>query len=367
MTTTIAAEAAETADVPRQINRRSAHDRQATAGSALGALAIVWFAYQVLQISGFFAGLLSWYVVFLVLYATVLSISEPAVVVRSKVMVAIINAGAFVVGLGLVSAVVYTFANGWRPLLHWNFFTHDMGGVAPTAPLTQGGIAHAIVGTGIEVGIAVLVSLPLGLGTAIYLSEVGGRVSGIVRIVVEAMTALPSIVAGLFIYTVLIVEGQFPRTGFTAAMALSVMMIPVIARSAEVTLRLVPGNLREASMALGSSQWHTVWKVVLPTARSGLATALILGVARAVGETSPVLLTSGASTYLNWHPFRDPMNSLPLYVFTAVRSGEPVYIQRAFGAASVLLILVLVLFIFTRFLARERNPRRRRSSRKAQG
>jgi phosphate transport system permease protein len=135
------------------------------------------------------------------------------------------------------------------------------------------------------------------------------------------------------------------------------MMLPIIARSADVTLRVVPGGLREAGLALGASQFQTVWRVVLPTARSGLATALILGIARAVGETAPVLITSGASTFFNVNPTTDPMNSLPLFIYTAVRSGENVFITRGFAAAAVLLAIVLVLFIIVRYLARPRVGR----------
>jgi len=135
-------------------------------------------------------------------------------------------------------------------------------------------------------------------------------------------------------------------------MALSVMMLPIIARAADVVLRVVPGGLREASLALGASQWSTVWNVVLPTARPGLSTALILGVARGIGETSPVLLTSGAASFVVLNPFDGVMNSLPLFIYTAVRSGEPLYIQRGFAAASILLALVLVLFVVARRLAR---------------
>ena len=233
-----------------------------------------------------------------------------------------------------------------------------MAGVGPQSPLTHGGVLMAIVGSFVEVGIAVCFALPLGIGTAVFMTEVGGRLSRVVRTVVEAMTALPDILAGLFIYTTLIIGLGFGRSGFAAAMSLTVMMLPIIARSAEVSLRIVPGGLREAGMALGASQWQTVRRIVLPTAKAGLATALILGVARAVGETAPVLITSGASTFTNANPFTDPMNSLPLFIFSAVRSGEPLYIARGFGAASVLLGLVLALFVTTRFLARDRMTRR---------
>ena len=265
--------------------------------------------------------------------------------------------GAMVVGLALASAVVYTLVRSAGSLRHLGFFTSDMSGVRPTDPLTRGGVLHAMVGSIIEIAIAVTITVPLGIGTAVFMSEVGGRLAKVVRTVVEAMTALPSIVAGLFIYTVLIISLGFNRSGFAAAMAISVMILPIIARGSYIALRIVPNGLREASLALGSSQWQTVWRVVLPTARPGLTTAVILGIARGVGETSPVLLTSGASTFLGLNPLVGAMNSLPLYVFSAVRSGQTLYIARGFGAASVLLLLVLVLFVIMRRLARQQASR----------
>jgi phosphate transport system permease protein len=138
------------------------------------------------------------------------------------------------------------------------------------------------------------------------------------------------------------------------------MMLPIIARASDVVLRVVPGGLREASLALGASRWRTVWHVVLPTARPGLATALILGIARGIGETSPVLLTSGAASFMVVDPTKGVMNSLPLFIFTTVRSGEPIYIARAFGAAAILMALVLVAFVTARVLARPPRPSRRR-------
>ncbi|MFL6155184.1 MAG: PstA family ABC transporter permease, partial [Marmoricola sp.] len=184
------------------------------------------------------------------------------------------------------------------------------------------------------------------------------KLATVVRTIVEAMTALPSIVAGLFIYTTLIIALGYPRSGLAAGLALSVMMLPIIARASDVVLRVVPGGLREASLALGASRWRTVWHVVLPTARPGLATALILGVARGVGETSPVLITSGAASFVVTDPRHGVMNSLPLYIFSTVRSGEPIAIQRAFATAAVLLVLVLTLFVVARLLARPRSSKR---------
>jgi phosphate transport system permease protein len=270
----------------------------------------------------------------------------------------VIQGAAAVVGLALLSTLVYIFWAGHAALFHLNFFTNDMAGVRPTDPLTKGGVSHALVGSLIEVGIAVAVSLPLGLATAVFMTEVGGRLARVVRTVVESMTALPDILAGLFVYTTVVVRLGEGRTGFAAALALSIMMLPIIARSADVVLRLVPGGLREAGLALGASRWRTVRRVVLPTARPGLATALVLGVARGIGETAPLLIVSGASTFFNSDPFSNPMNSLPLFIYSSVTSGEPLYKARGFAACSVLLFVGLILFTITRLLARQRTASR---------
>ena len=158
------------------------------------------------------------------------------------------------------------------------------------------------------------------------------------------MTAMPDILAGLFIYATLILIFRLPLSGLAAGCALAVTVISIICRAAYVVLRLVPGGLTEASYALGSGHWRTVWHVTLPTARSGLATAVILGAARAIGETSPVLLTAGASLHLNFNPVNGPMMSLPLAAYTLVANPEKNYVARGFGSAVVLLALVLVLF-----------------------
>ncbi|HRA50281.1 phosphate ABC transporter permease PstA, partial [Actinotalea sp.] len=285
------------------------------------------------------------------------AITSDGPLVADRLAQAVVTGGAALVGVALLSTVVYTFVRGGPALAHLNMWIDDMAGVGPRDPLTEGGVAHAIVGSVIQIAIAVAVTVPLGFGTAVFMTEVGGPFAKVVRTVVEAMTALPSIVAGLFIYTTLIVGLGVPRSGIAAAAALSVMMLPIIARAADVVLRVVPSGLREASLALGASRWRTVWDVVLPTARPGLATALILGVARGIGETSPVLLTSGAASFFVLNPFDGVMNSLPLFIFSAVRSGEPTYVERGFAAASILLALVLLLFVVARRVARQRTGR----------
>jgi phosphate transport system permease protein len=345
-------------DRPRDISSRTLDDTMSLVGSALGALALVWLLYErILPVQGMLGFLLSWYVAFLALYAAISLAGNPLPVVTDRLAAAVMTGGAAVVGFALASTVVFTFFKAGPALLHLNLYTKDMAGVGPVDPLNKGGVLHAIVGSLIEVGIAVCFALPMGLGAAIFMTEVGGRLARILRTIIEAMTALPDILAGLFIYTVLIITLGMPRSGFPAAAALTVMMTPIIARSADVVLRVVPGGLREAGLALGASQWRTVWHVVLPTARPGLATALILGMARTFGETAPVLITSGSSTFFNSNPFSESMNSLPLFALFAVRSGEPIYIQRGFAAASILLTLVLLLFVAARRLARQRKAR----------
>ena len=278
--------------------------------------------------------------------------SNPRPIVVERLVAATLYLAAAIVVFALASTVIYTFGKGWHALVHADFLTHDMSGVSPTAPLNQGGVLQAIVGTVVEVGLAVAVSLPLGIGTAVYMSEVGGRGSRLVRTVVEAMTALPEILAGLFVYVTLIVGLGLPKSGLAASIAMAVTMIPIIARASRSRSGWFPTDFARRATRSGATHWKTVRKVVLPSARAGLATAMILAIARGIGETAVVLITSGASSFLTFNPVGNPMNSLPLFIYTAYITGEPAAIARAFGAASVLLAMVLVLFVATRFLAR---------------
>jgi phosphate transport system permease protein len=346
-------------DRPRALSVLTPEDRLSLYGSMIGSLGLVWLLYtQILPFHGDVGFVICWYSVYLLMFVGVTAMAHPVPIVIDRLWSAVVTGAAVFVGLALFTTIAYTFIKGWGAVHHVGFFTKSENGTSPTAPLNQGGVLNAIVGSLIELGIATVVSVPLGIGTAVFMVEVGGKFSRLVRTVVEAMTALPDILAGLFIYTLVIVRFGVDRSGFAAAMALSVMMLPIVARSADVALRVVPGGLREAGLALGASQWQTVWRVVIPTCRAGLATAVILGMARAVGETAPVLITSGASTFLNTNPFHNPMNSLPLYIVTGARSGEPLFEARAFGAGIVLLVLVLVLFATARYLSRPKVNRR---------
>ncbi len=361
--TSVRTEPSSTDSVPvharRTLSRSTAEQRFELVGCWVAALALSWIVCgRLMPWDGPLVFVAVTVVLGIVLLAVITAIDAGWPEVVDRIVTTVITLAAGLVGLALVSTVLFIFAKGYKPLLHLNTFFDDMSGVGPRDPLDKGGVAHAIVGSLIEVGIAIVVAIPLGIGTAIYMTEIGGKFARVVRTIVEAMTALPSIVAGLFIYTTLIVGLGVPRSGLAAAMALGVMMLPIIARASDVVLRVVPGGLREASLALGASRWRTVWHIVLPTARPGLATAVILGVARGIGETSPVLLTSGAASFMVTNPTDGVMNSLPLFIFSTVRSGEPLYIERAYGAAAILLAIVLVLFVTARLLARPRKGSR---------
>jgi phosphate transport system permease protein len=253
------------------------------------------------------------------------------------------------VALPLFSVVITVISRG-RHALRINTFTQDMAATQPDAPFNQGGALHAILGTIVLVLLATLISVPIGVLTGLYLTEIKGRTEGLIRFLVQAMSGVPSIVAGLFVYAVWIIGGHGGFSGFSGAVALSILMLPTVARTAEEVLKLIPNDLREAGVALGGTQWRTVAMVVLPAARSGLITATVLGIARVAGETAPLLLTIFGTTAKHFNPFSGPMSALPLYIFQLLTSGLNVAIDRAWTGALVLLVLVTVLFTFARVI-----------------
>ncbi len=317
-------------------------------GLASGISLAVLLSTQVLTDPGPVGFVVVAYLCFLAVYGVLVALGDDLLVVRDKIAQVVIAGLAGLALMALVYVVLFTLFRGRDALVNVNFFVEDMSNAGPLEPLSVGGIAHAAAGTMIEIAIALAITVPLGITTAVFLNEVRGPFPRFVRTVCEAMTALPSIVAGLFIYAAVILGLGFDKSGFAAGLAISVMMLPIIIRAADVVLRLVPGSLREASLAMGAGQWRTVWHIVLPTARSGLTTAVLLGTARGMGETSPVLITAGFGSVLNLNPTSGPMVSLPLAAFTFSGSPEPTMISRGFGAAAALLLLVFVLFALAR-------------------
>ena len=322
-------------------------------GAALGALGLVWVLYErVLPFTGVLGFWLCWYVVFLLLYGAIALMQWDWRDVVNKVMtVGLATAGALVL-LVVVGTDLYTLMRGAPSVFHVSFFTQSLAFAGPNSPLDVGGVAHAAIGTLEQIALGTVLAVPLAVTTAVFLSEVGGAFARPVRIIVEAMTALPDIIAGLFVYALFILTLGVQKSGLAAALALAVTMLPIIARASEVVLRLVPGTLREASLALGSSQWRTAWNVVLPTARPGLATAVVLGMARGIGETAPVLVVSGLTKEFNFNPLSGPQVSLPLFIYNYahIEGITPQYVARAFGAGVALVVIVLLLFWIARRL-----------------
>jgi phosphate transport system permease protein len=347
-------------DVPARIapERRvrlhavTADDLLPVFGAAAGATALVWVLYErVLAFTGALGFWLCCYGVFLILYAAVTAMRYGRRDVTDRLAaVAAVTAALFALAV-IVTQVVYIGVSGWPAVTHLNFWTKTMQDTGQLQQLTSGGVVHAMVGSLEQLGIAAILAVPLGILAAVFLAEVGGVLAHPVRVIVTAMTALPEIVAGLFIYATVILALGTRQDGFAAALALAVMMLPIVTRASEVMLRLVPNSLREASYALGASQWRTVWNVVLPTARSGLTTVSVLGMARAVGETAPLLFTAGLTNFMNTNPFHGPQTGLPLLIWAFIKiTPSATMNQRGFGAGLVLLVMVLILFTAARVL-----------------
>jgi phosphate transport system permease protein len=357
-----------TGNLPGQVRRQTRQFTKADiyqlSGSFISAMSITLLLFgRLTSLDGALGFVATLFALFLVIYSVMVSLTESRPAVIDRVMTVLLAGAAVLALFALFSVILFVLWKGHTALFHSNFFKQDMSSAGPLDPLTVGGITHAIVGTLIMTFISLLITVPLGVACAVFLNETGGKMAGTVRTVVTAMTALPSILAGLFIFATWILVLGMPRSGLAAAIAMSIMILPIIIRSADVVLRLVPGNLREASSALGAPHWRTVWHVVLPTARSGLTTSVILGVARGVGETAPVLLTAGFTSSMNTNPFKDPMVSLPLAALNFVRSPQPALVARGFATAAVLMILVLVLFTTARMLGG--RPAGRQSKRQA--
>ncbi|CAM5430721.1 phosphate ABC transporter permease PstA [Streptomyces griseorubiginosus] len=256
----------------------------------------------------------------------------------------------------LVSLVWSTVARGVK-VLDFYFLTHSMGLVSDDEP--GGGIYHAILGSLEQVALATLIAAPIGVLTAIYLVEYGrGRLAKAVTFFVDVMTGIPSIVAGLFILSIMLMFDMEPF-GFAGSLALAILMMPVVVRSTEEMLKLVPNELREASLALGIPKWRTILKVVIPTSIGGITTGIMLAVARIAGETAPVLLLVWGNSLINANPFEGAQQSLPLYIYQqyANSAGAGAAYDRAWAASLTLIAFVMILNLVARGIARWKAPK----------
>jgi phosphate transport system permease protein len=274
---------------------------------------------------------------------------------------------AFVLVMVPLISVAWTVLREGAARFDTTFFSHTMelsldDLAAARAGDKVGGVRHAVIGTLIVTGMAGVLSVPFGMFTAIYLVEYGkGRLARAITSMVDVMTGIPSIVAGLFAYALFVIFlGPGSRTGLAAAVALTLLMTPVVVRSTEEMLRLVPNELREAAFALGVPKWKTIVKVVIPTAIAGILTGVTLAVARVIGETAPLLVTAGIADGVNENPFSGRMTTLPVYTYRSYKfPSQPTdsYIDRAWAAALTLVVLVAVLFTVARILAAILKPK----------
>ncbi|KRA24138.1 phosphate ABC transporter permease [Microbacterium sp. Root61] len=297
-------------------------------------------------------------VVYLVLIFVISTIVEGRRKATDRLITGVVTSAFLIAMVPLVSVAWTVVANGIARF-DFLFFSSSMRNVVGEG----GGALHAIVGTVLITGAAAIISIPIGLMTAIYLVEYGAgkRLARGITFLVDVMTGIPSIVAGLFAYALFaIFFGPGIRLGIMGAVALAVLMIPVVVRSSEEMLRLVPNELREAAYALGVPKWLTVVKVVLPTAIAGITTGIMLSISRVIGETAPLLITAGFTDSMNYNLFDGRMQTLPVFTYTQyANQGIPpeVYTDRAWAAALTLIVIVMVLNLLARVIAKVFSPK----------
>jgi phosphate transport system permease protein len=278
---------------------------------------------------------------------------------KDRLVTALVTSAFVVALLPLASLIYTTVVNGLPAFLTPTFFTESQRNIVGEG----GGALHAIVGTLLITGVATLISVPIGLLAAIYLTEYGrGRLARGITFFVDVMTGIPSIVAGLFAFALFSLLFNDPgiRFGFGGAIALSVLMIPVVVRSSEEMLKLVPNELREAAFALGVPKYLTILKVVLPTSIAGIVTGVMISIARVIGETAPLLIISGFTASMNYNLFSERMMTLPVFVYTQYANqgaDTQAYIDRAWAGALTLILIVMLLNGLARLIAKIFSPK----------
>lgn len=319
----------------------------------MAALALVWLCFTVAGVSGPLGFALCAIAAFLTIYGVVCWQQYGVLAMKDRLATMGIWTGALMAMIPLLAVILYVIYKGAAvALAHFpHFFVADMSNLTATSSTTSVGAGAAIVGTIEQVGLATLFTVPLGVLTATYLVNNQNAFARFVSNVVDAMTGSPAIIAGLFVYLLWVVpQHQSGQTGLAAALSLSIMMLPIVTRASQEVISIVPGSLREAALALGSPQWRSVLRVILPTARVGLITAMILGIARVAGETAPVLFTAGGNAKYNWNPFSGKQDDLPLRVYELIFQPGHNTTTDAWGVAFVLVLVVLTLFVLARLI-----------------
>jgi phosphate transport system permease protein len=332
---------------------KSSQDRIISFSFVLAAIAFSYFFVAATEMKGKLAYAFIFFVSYGLITSTHAFVIRGRQAAKDAFVSTVVSLGAVITVIPIASILLTVIQKG-VPGLHFGLFTNDMSMATPTDPIPTGGLLHAITGTLTLVILALIMSIPIGILTALYLTEIKGRFASPIRFLVQAMSGVPSIVAGLFILSAVLYPITKSYSALMGALALTILMIPTIARTAEEVLLLIPNELREAGTALGGTQWRTVAMIVLPAARSGLMTAIILGIARIAGETAPLLLLTGGGDKVNPNPFSGSVGSLPYYIWKSFNAGSPEAITRAWAGLLVLMILVLVLFITARALSNRR-------------
>ena len=255
----------------------------------------------------------------------------------------------------LLLSVLWSVIQSGASALSPQFIYQNNRYISTTTSLEYGGVGHAILGTLELVLLATIVALPLGLSIAVFLTQTHSKLRGLVRAVTQALAGLPSVVSGLFVLSFISIFFNGNKTGLSGALALFPLMLPTVARVAEEALRLVPEDLRLAALGLGAPNYRAFFQVILPAAKSGIITALLLGLARVVGETAPLILTIQANNGTNLDPTNGGIATLPTYIYGFISAGYASSISRAWGASLVLLILVGILFVTARLLTRSKG------------
>ncbi len=329
---------------------KSPQDRILSAAFVAAAIAFSYFFVAATEMKGKLAYAFIFFVAYGVITSTHSFIIRGPQAAKDSFVSTLVSLGAIVTVIP-IGSILFTVIQKGVPGLHFGLLSNDMSMATPTDPIPTGGVLHAITGTLTLVALALIMSVPIGILTALYLTEIKGKFAGPIRFLVQAMSGVPSIVAGLFILSAVLYPITKGYSALMGALALAILMIPTIARTSEEVLLLIPNELREAGTALGGTQWRTVAMIVLPAARSGLMTAIILGVARIAGETAPLLLLTGGGDKVNPNPFEGSVGSLPYYIWKSFNAGSPEAITRAWAGLLVLMILVLILFITARALS----------------
>jgi phosphate transport system permease protein len=344
--------------IPTPIKPWKATKRERIIDLSIFVLALLssYLVVAVTEMKGKLALFVVFFVAYMLFTSSIKGFQLGSAAAKDAIVNSLVAFGAIVTVIPIAS-ILFTVVQKGLPGISLNLFVSDMSMATPTDPLSNGGLLHAITGTLALVTLALIMSVPIGILTALYLTEIKGRFTSPIRFLVQAMSGVPSIVAGLFILSAILYPITKSFSGLMGALALTILMIPTIARTSEEVLNLIPNDLREAGVALGGTQWRTVAMIVLPAAKSGLITAVILGVARIAGETAPLLLLTGGGDKVNPNAFNGPLGSLPYYIWKSFNAGSPEAITRAWAGLLVLVGLVLILFTAARYLGSKKSSK----------